>query len=114
MMVSSPFGGGRAPGGLPRLPTPPTGWPVRADAAHGGAPPGRRLLLGGAARARPLRRPVPAALGRTGQGAARQAGAQAAVCEPLENPTPTREKSRFDERWAESLPILLAGCDRPA
>ncbi|MEU4672188.1 general stress protein [Amycolatopsis sp. NPDC023774] len=27
MMVSSPFGGGR-PAGPPRLPTPPTGWPI--------------------------------------------------------------------------------------
>lgn len=34
MMVSSPFGGGRAPGGLPRLPTPPTGWPIGSYATY--------------------------------------------------------------------------------
>jgi hypothetical protein len=27
-IVSSPFGGGRPAAGLPRLPTPPTGWPI--------------------------------------------------------------------------------------
>jgi len=37
MMVSSPFGGGRAPGGLPRLPTPPTGWPIGSYATYGEA-----------------------------------------------------------------------------
>lgn len=37
MMVSSPFGGGRAPQGLPRLPTPPTGWPIGSYATYGEA-----------------------------------------------------------------------------
>jgi hypothetical protein len=37
MMVSSPFGGGRAQGGLPRLPTPPTGWPIGSYATYGEA-----------------------------------------------------------------------------
>ncbi|MEU4521115.1 general stress protein [Amycolatopsis sp. NPDC024027] len=37
MMVSSPFGEGRAPGGLPRLPTPPTGWPIGSYATYGEA-----------------------------------------------------------------------------
>ncbi|UOZ11768.1 MULTISPECIES: general stress protein [unclassified Amycolatopsis] len=37
MMVSSPFGGGRAPGNLPRLPTPPTGWPIGSYATYGEA-----------------------------------------------------------------------------
>ncbi len=36
-MVSSPFGGGRAPGNLPRLPTPPTGWPIGSYATYGEA-----------------------------------------------------------------------------
>jgi hypothetical protein len=34
MMVSSPFGGSRAPQGLPRLPTPPTGWPIGSYATY--------------------------------------------------------------------------------
>jgi hypothetical protein len=37
MMVSSPFGGNRAPGNLPRLPTPPTGWPIGSYATYGEA-----------------------------------------------------------------------------
>jgi len=37
MMVSSPFGGSRAPGNLPRLPTPPTGWPIGSYATYGEA-----------------------------------------------------------------------------
>ncbi|WP_410623045.1 general stress protein [Amycolatopsis sp. cmx-8-4] len=37
MMVSSPFGGGRASQGLPRLPTPPTGWPIGSYATYGEA-----------------------------------------------------------------------------
>ncbi|WP_329051876.1 magnesium transporter [Amycolatopsis sp. NBC_01488] len=37
MMVSSPFGGRPAPGGLPRLPTPPTGWPIGSYATYGEA-----------------------------------------------------------------------------
>ncbi|MEV7041229.1 general stress protein [Amycolatopsis sp. NPDC051061] len=37
MMVSSPFGGGRTSGGLPRLPTPPTGWPIGSYATYGEA-----------------------------------------------------------------------------
>jgi len=35
MMVSSPFG--RPAGGLPRLPTPPTGWPIGSYATSGEA-----------------------------------------------------------------------------
>jgi len=35
MMVSSPFG--RPAGGLPRLPTPPTGWPIGSYATYGEA-----------------------------------------------------------------------------
>ncbi|WP_285482860.1 general stress protein [Amycolatopsis sp. NBRC 101858] len=37
MMVSSPFGGSRPPGNLPRLPTPPTGWPIGSYATYGEA-----------------------------------------------------------------------------
>ncbi|WP_340684446.1 general stress protein [Amycolatopsis coloradensis] len=36
--MSAPFGGsGRAAGGLPRLPTPPTGWPIGSYATYGEA-----------------------------------------------------------------------------
>ncbi|ATY09692.1 DUF4199 domain-containing protein [Amycolatopsis sp. AA4] len=37
MMVSSPFGGGQGPAGLPRLPTPPTGWPIGSYSTYGEA-----------------------------------------------------------------------------
>ncbi|MFD9891283.1 general stress protein [Amycolatopsis sp. NPDC058986] len=38
MMVTGPFGGGgRQAGGMPRLPTPPTGWPIGSYATYGEA-----------------------------------------------------------------------------
>ncbi|MEA5365768.1 general stress protein [Amycolatopsis sp., V23-08] len=46
MMVSSPFGGGRAPGNLPRLPTPPTGWPIGSYATYREAKQAVEFLAG--------------------------------------------------------------------
>ncbi|GAA4549219.1 general stress protein [Amycolatopsis samaneae] len=37
MTVTGPFGGGRQAGGTPRLPTPPTGWPIGSYATYGEA-----------------------------------------------------------------------------